>query len=325
MAGGFLLGLGRGIESAGDAYAKAKQAAIDRMFREQQLAMQQQQLDANIANQQFQQTRDIFSQLPGGTDVSGLDIPKGGLPVFEAFSKKGTRPDPTLPAKTLPMPVTLPPTTGEGEWQGSPAMPVQQTEATMPVQDLTPKIDTRTSVPFEDTRARTAMFTEQGRRDRHAATLAMRERIQGMKDAVAREGIATTDAQRRAALSQGWARIDALQKNYELRLREVDADIANMEYDNLLRAWEVEHGRPAAGANMNDPVATLRAMEAFRTGTPIGAVPGVAPGAAETEKTSRPSAPQPSSRPGAGGPGAAAQTTSPAHQEYLRRRAQRGQ
>lgn len=312
MAGGFLMGLGRGVESAGDAYAKAKQAAIDRMFREQQLAMQQQQIDATLENQAFDREYKVRSQLPAGSDLAGFGDPRFAS-IFSPLEKRGTRPDPTLPAKTLPMPVTLPPTTGEGEWQGSPAMPVQQTEATMPVQDLTPKIDTRTSVPFEDTRARTAMATEAGRQARHAASIATRERIQAMKDQVQREILASTDANRRQVLAQGWQRINQMQQAYELRAQQVGADIANMEYDNLLNAYIAEHGRPSTGGGGMDPFQQAFIQSILGQGG-AGAAPAVP---TQPAAPPRPAPPQP---PSLRGGASSAPPTDPSDPLGIRRR-----
>lgn len=315
MAGGALMGLGRGIESAGDAYARAKQAAIDRMFREQQLAMQQQQLDATLENQAFDREYKVRSQLPAGSDLAGFGDPRFAS-IFSPLEKRGTRPDPTLPAKTLPMPVTLPPTTGEGEWQGSPAMPVQQTEATMPVQDLTPKIDTRTSVPFEDTRARTAMYTEEGRRQRAAANQQTRMLIQGMRDQVQREILAARERHDLESEKIGWARLNQMEAALKSLDEYRDASVLHMANQDDLERYRLQYGTPRSDDG-ND-FQRLFIESILNRNRPAGAAP-VVPGAGTKKKEARPEPPP--NRPLTPGQATPAKPSSP-YEDYLKRRGQ---
>ena len=289
MPGGLLMGLGRGVEAAGDTYAKMKMAAIDRMFREQQMALQrdqfahtQKQFDATQANNQFDQTRQIFSQLPAGSDVSGLQIPEGGRALADAFTKKS--PVVQNVPETLMVPSDY---EGPGEVHSpAPLLP------TNPVPERAPaefEMSTATSIPFEDTRARTAMYNQSQANFRHAGTQNTRMRIAEMRDAAMRAAIGATDARHKATLGQGWARLAQMEKAYDLRATQVGAEIANMEYDNILNSYIAEHGRPGTGGGM-DPMMMLLMGQG---GMP-GAAPGATPGApAAPAAPPRPPAPVP--------------------------------
>lgn len=255
MPGGLLMGLGRGIEAAGDTYAKMKMAAIDRMFREQQMALQrdqfaqtQKQFDATQANNQFDQTRQIFSQLPAGSDVSNLQVPAGGRALADAFTKRS--PVVQDVPSTLMVPSDY---EGPGEVHSpAPLLP------TNPVPERAPaefEMSTATSIPFEDARSRTAMYNQMNANQRHAGTQQTRVMIQGMRDAVAREVLAARERRDTEGMKQGWARLQQMNAALQSLDAYRDAQIGNMDFDN--QALQYKLNNPTAGGSGMDPMMML--------------------------------------------------------------------
>jgi hypothetical protein len=315
MLSGALQGLGGGIQQAGQTYNLAKQQAIERMFREQQMALAQDAARRAQEQMEFEQTYKTLAQLPAGSPIEEALYPEGGRGLLQQFSRPVAPDavDPTSPlkgARSLAVPVSQAPDTGADGLH-----PVQASEGgTIASQNLSPTNATtgrqgRVSIPFEDARARTAMLNQQAANSRAMMRMQTQMQIAQMKNALTAQ-IAT-------------ARDETTRKGLEIRLRQVEAyeqSINNTNayrggmldhyaYQDELDAWaageQVGRFRPGSADSEMDPMMRLRMMiEGFKQmegGTPAPTAAPAAPKAPTGPKTPPPTPPRRGATAPAGG------------------------
>jgi hypothetical protein len=291
MPGGWLIGLGQGVSKAGDIYNDAKKQAIDRMFRERTLAMQQQALEDQIRGGEFKDAMSVVGSLPEGTPVEENQFGPGGAPAVRAFSKIAMTPNPerVLGAKSLPMST------------GAPTLDPNAAPSDAPVvagQSLNTPIQQRVSVPTMDSRLRSQELRIMSNNQinlRNDATRnriadqnnATRQQIASAKMALASQMANTTDLYRQQLLRQGWKRLDDLDKQIANQATFQNAQMNNMDTDNARADAIFEAG--GAGAGQNPFMQQMMQIYAESQGIapPAGGAPG-APGAAPGAPAQKP-------------------------------------
>lgn len=329
MPGGWMIGLGQGIANAGDAFAKAKQEAIDRMLRERSLDMQQRQLEEQIRGGEFNDAYKMMTVLPGGTPVDENAFGPGGTAAVRALSRVQMAPDqsaPTLGAKSLPM------TTAAPTLDAPDPTKIQAPAPVVGSQDLSPKIQQRVSIPTEDARYRAAMMADYTRNRIADQNVAARLQIANAKNQLAQAIMQNTDAYRAQLLKQGWQRLDQMEQAIQQTGTYQNAQMNNMDYDNQLGAYLAQYGHPSNASSGDDPFKMAIAKILSDSMTPGGATPGGAAGVPvpgvtpAPPKPPRPNPPQPAPVRGHSGvkvdPAVAPDQTPGAsdYDEYLRRK-----